>query len=96
MSFSSKIQGWQDSFKWTYLLGDSAIGIKQKDYSEETAREIDTTIREMIDNAYTQAKSILEERAKDVEAGVQLLLERETITPDDFPALEPVGNTEVS
>ncbi len=71
------------------FLGDSAIGIKQKDYSEETAREIDTAIRQLIDSAYTQAKSILEERNKDLRAGVELLLAQETITPDDFPALEP-------
>ncbi len=73
------------------FLGDSAIGIKQKDYSEETAREIDTAIRQLIDSAYTQAKVILEERNKDLHAGVELLLEQETITPEDFPALEPAA-----
>lgn len=71
-------------------LGDSAIGIKQKDYSEETAREIDTTIRRLIDEAYVHAKLILEQRNADLTAGVKLLLEKETITPDDFPALNPV------
>ena len=75
-------------------LGDSAVGIKQKDYSEETAREIDTAVRELIDNAYTQAKAILEERADDLRQGVAILLEQETITPDNFPALEPRDTAE--
>ena len=72
-------------------LGDNAIGIKQKDYSEETAREIDTAIRQLIDDAYARAKSILKERKDDVTTGVKLLLEQETLTPDDFPALRPVS-----
>lgn len=71
-------------------LGESAIGIKQKDYSEETAREIDTAIRKLIDEAYAKAKSILEEKSTELSAGVELLLRQETITPDDFPALNPV------
>ena len=71
------------------FLDDSSMAIKQKDYSEETAREVDTEIRGLIDSAYTRAKSILEERDKDLHAGVELLLEQETITPEDFPALEP-------
>ena len=75
-------------------LGDSAIGIKQKDYSEETAREIDTTVRDLIGNAYTHAKAILEGRADDLRQGVAILLEQETITPDDFPALEPRDTAE--
>ena len=73
------------------FLGESAIGIKQKDYSEETAREIDTTVRELIDSAYTQAKSLLEARTDDLNNGVKILLDKETITPEDFPALKPAG-----
>lgn len=73
------------------FLDDSSMSIKQKDYSEDTAREVDTTIRKLIDDAYTQAKSILEERDKDLHSGAKLLLEQETITPEDFPALEPAA-----
>lgn len=73
------------------FLDDSSMSIKQKDYSEDTARQVDTTIRELIDDAYAQAKSILEERDKDLHSGAQLLLEREAITPEDFPALEPAA-----
>ncbi|MFW2405931.1 MAG: cell division protein FtsH, partial [Gammaproteobacteria bacterium] len=72
-------------------LGDSPIGMGTKDYSEETAREIDTAVRQLIDDAYSQASAVLEERSGDLTAGAELLLERETITPDDFAGISPVN-----
>ena len=74
-------------------LGESVIGVSQKEYSEASAREIDVAIRGLIDEAYDRAKEILEADRKDLEAGAKLLLERETITPDDFPPLKPAGQT---
>ena len=68
-------------------LGDNVVGFKQKDYSEETAREIDLAVKRLIDEAYGRAKMILKERRQDLEAGANLLLEKETITPEDFPPL---------
>ena len=41
------------------------------------------------DEAYARAKKILTTRHKDLEAGTQILLEKETITPEDFKALLP-------
>jgi cell division protease FtsH len=70
----------------TYL-GEQKVGVREKDYSEETAREIDVTVRRLIDDAYDQAKRRLAERLPLLHQGAELLLERETITPDDFPAL---------
>ena len=72
-------------------LGESVIGVSQKEYSEASAREIDVAIRELIDEAYEGAKKLLTSNSKDLKAGAKLLLERETITPDDFPPLQPVG-----
>ncbi len=68
-------------------LGDGGR-LHPKDYSEATAREIDLTVREMIDEAYRAAKDLLRSRMDDLKAGARLLLERETITPDDFPPLQ--------
>ena len=70
------------------FLGDGAPGLTPRDYSEATAREVDLALREMIDAAYARAKDVLSARRADLEAGARLLLERETITPDDFPALK--------
>ena len=72
-------------------LGESVIGVSQKEYSEASAREIDVAIRGLIDEAYESAKQILKRNNKDLQAGAKLLLERETITPDDFPPLNPEG-----
>lgn len=68
-------------------LGDGGR-LHPKDYSEATAREVDLAIREMIDEAYRAAKDLLRSRIDDLKEGVRLLLERETITPDNFPPLQ--------
>jgi len=68
-------------------LGDGSR-LHPKDYSEATAREVDLAIRGMIDEAYQAAKDLLQARMADLRAGARLLLERETITPADFPPLQ--------
>jgi cell division protease FtsH len=70
-------------------LGSTHPASSHKDYSQETAREIDRAVRELIDEAYLQAKALLSENSDDLKRGAALLLERETITPDEFPPLEP-------
>ena len=72
-------------------LGENMMGVKQKDYSEETAREIDLAVKQLIDEAYTRAKDILKTRAADLEAGTKILLEKENITPEDFAPLRQVS-----
>ncbi len=74
-------------------LGDNILNVSQRDYSEETAREVDMEVRKLIDAAYSHAKTILKKRAKELEKGSQLLLKKETLTPDDFPALKPTIKT---
>jgi cell division protease FtsH len=69
------------------FLGEGVPGLTPRDYSEATAREVDVAVRELIDAAYARAKALLAERRADLDAGTRLLLARETITPDDFPAL---------
>jgi cell division protease FtsH len=69
-------------------LGDNVMGLKQKDYSEETARDIDLAVKELIDEAYARAKQLLIRRRRELEAGTGILLEKETITPEDFAPLK--------
>lgn len=73
----------QERQQW---LKDGA-GVHPREYSETTAREVDLAVKGMIDDAYAGAKDILRARIDDLRAGARLLLERETITPDDFPPL---------
>lgn len=73
----------------TYL-GERMQGSGEKDYSEQTAREIDLGIRALLDEAYDKAKALLENRRNDLDAGARLLLEKETLTPEEFPPLLPL------
>jgi cell division protease FtsH len=72
----------------TYL-GDQTISMREKDYSEETAREVDLEVKRLIEEAYERAKTLLAERRSILDEGATLLLEKETLTPDDFPPLAP-------
>jgi cell division protease FtsH len=64
------------------------VPVERKEISEATEREIDVAARDLVDEAYRRAVDILKTRRDDLEAGVKLLLERETIAADEFPALQ--------
>jgi len=66
---------------------DSPMSQARRDYSEATSREVDLAVRNLIQQAFEQAKSILEQRRSDLDAGARLLLDKEVITPADFPAI---------
>ena len=68
-----------------------------KDYSDVTAREVDLAIRKLIDAAYERAKEVLNQRRKDLDDGARMLLEKETITPEDFPPLvqQPLAHARI-
>jgi len=70
-------------------LGDTGINITRRDYAEDTAREVDLTVRGLIDEAYVVALELLRAHVQDLERGAQLLLEKETLTPADFSPLGP-------
>jgi len=59
-------------------------------YSEDTAREIDCAIRELVDRAFTRATAILDRNRAALEQSARELLERETLTAEDIPAVVSV------
>lgn len=70
-----------------------------RDFSETTARELDIDVRTTITDALTRATDLLEKGRSDLLAGADLLCEKETITPADFPpiARAPVkGSTQAA
>ncbi len=69
-------------------LGDTPGLPRQRDYSEATAREVDLAVRGLIEEAYESAKQTLRDKNADLNAGAKLLLEKETLTPEDFPPLK--------
>ena len=68
------------------FLGTSTSGVKA---SETTEREIDVAVRDIITKAFEQATAILRTRSADLDEGSRLLLARETLTADQFPAIRP-------
>jgi cell division protease FtsH len=50
-----------------------------RDYSEETAREIDDEIRKIMDQSYIKVKTVLIEKREVLERVAQILLEKESI-----------------
>ncbi len=60
---------------------------EQRDYSEETAKEIDEEVREIMAAAYVEAKAILEKHRKKLDDVSNALLEREVIEGEEFEQL---------
>jgi len=75
---------------------------QHRDFSEETARQIDAEVRSMVDEAYKSAYSILEGQQDAMHRMAAALLERETIDANDIrlildnkqlPPLKPSGGS---
>ncbi|MHA7774372.1 ATP-dependent zinc metalloprotease FtsH [Roseibium sp. M-1] len=58
--------------------------------SEATRREIDLAIKQRVEAAFQRAKALLNEHRKELDEGAALLLSKETLTDDDFPAIRPL------
>ena len=63
--------------------------------AEATGREIDLAVRDLIEAGSACARTILEKRRSDLDAGVELLIARETLTAEEFAPLRPTGAPEV-
>ncbi|MCX7851588.1 MAG: ATP-dependent zinc metalloprotease FtsH, partial [Caldilineales bacterium] len=60
---------------------------EQRDYSEEVAEEIDREVRRIVDEGYRRAREVLEANRSLLETVAQALLERETLSREEFEAL---------
>ena len=66
----------------------------ERGYSEETAREIDTAVKSIVDGAFRRTVNLLRAQREVLERGARLLLEHETLDEADLLALrqaEPVA-----
>jgi cell division protease FtsH len=78
------------------LLGDTpgAPPYTERSYSEATAREIDSTVKSIVDQAFRRTVNLLRAQREVLERGARLLLEHETLDEADLLALrqpEPVA-----
>ncbi len=67
-----------------FLFGGSS---RSKDYSEETAREIDAEVRSIIQEQYARSRKLIEENRDKLDALAHALLERETIDREEVEAV---------
>ncbi|QQR89652.1 MAG: ATP-dependent zinc metalloprotease FtsH [Myxococcales bacterium] len=62
-------------------------GMKSKDYSEQTAREIDEEVRSIVTEQYDKARRLLEANRDKLDLIAEALLERETLDREEIKAL---------
>jgi cell division protease FtsH len=58
--------------------------VPQKEYSDETARQIDEEVKKLIDRLYDQTKQLLQENKDRVEAIARALIQYETLDANDI------------
>ena len=59
----------------------------RKDFSEETAREVDCAVRELVTEAFEFAVGILEANRDARAEGAERLLEKESLSGDELPTV---------
>jgi cell division protease FtsH len=62
-------------------------GMRNNDYSEQTAREIDQEVRRIIQEQYARAKKLLLENREKLDTIAEALLERETLDREELEAI---------
>jgi cell division protease FtsH len=76
----------------SYAKGEEHIFLgreiaQHRDYSEETAKKIDSEINNLIDNAYDRAKKVIKENIDILHALAESLLEKETVLGKELDEL---------
>ncbi|MCK6453029.1 MAG: ATP-dependent zinc metalloprotease FtsH [Alphaproteobacteria bacterium] len=59
----------------------------ERHFSEETAREIDCAVRQLVDQAFAKAVAVLEQKRPILERGAEMLLRQETLTEAELAAI---------
>ena len=81
--------GMSDKVGTVYLGNDQEVFVgmefgQTRDYSEETAALIDTEVRAILNQCYQRAQDILQAHLDQLNGLGQLLIEKETVTRDQF------------
>jgi len=61
--------------------------LQERNFSEETAQEIDHAIRKFLDEAFNKAVNLIKTHQSQLDKGAQLLLEKETLNEEDLTHL---------
>ena len=71
----------------TFLNENAFSHFAEREFSEETAREIDCAVREITFGAFEKASTILRKYREQLDHGAKLLLQKETLTRDELPSI---------
>ncbi len=69
------------------MLGPSGESLQQRNYGDDTAREIDCAVRKNVLTAFERATAVLEGNRNLLEESARLLLEKETLDTSDLEQL---------
>ena len=69
------------------MLGPTSALMRTREYSEETAREIDIAVRDIVKGAYDKALAILTRERAVLERGARELLQKETLVEAELAEL---------
>jgi cell division protease FtsH len=69
------------------LLGPTGEAMRQRNYGEDTAREIDCAVRTLVLTSFERAKGVLEQNRAVLEESAQRLLQEETLDAADLAQL---------
>ena len=85
---TAMVTKWGMSEKIGYIYypdsSESQEASLQKPFSEQTARTIDEEVKRIVNEAYQQCRTLLEEKTKEVGLVAEELLEKEMLTRDDM------------
>lgn len=76
-----------ESERSTFLQMPGEYTGTRRDFSEQTAREVDCAVRDLVTQAFERAVSILEEHREALAESAERLLEKETLSGDELPKL---------
>ncbi len=76
-----------DENKQGFLNTPAGMAVRERNYSEETAREIDSAVRKIITEVFERAYRMLEESRDVLELCAKSLLEKETLSENDLKDL---------
>ncbi|NNL86914.1 MAG: AAA family ATPase, partial [Myxococcales bacterium] len=82
-----------ESERSTFLQMPSEYLGTQREFSEETAREVDCAVRDLLAEAFERAVSILRAHRAALTESAERLLEKETLSGDELPLLTEVPET---
>mgnify|MGYP002633598347 CR=1 FL=1 len=76
-----------ESERSTLLQMPGEYAATRRDYSEETAREVDCAVRQLVTQAFEDAVGSLEANRDALVEGAERLLEKETLSGDELPTV---------